>query len=226
MATGSALIPRARLRRELYGVCAQRPVDLITRRHMDSSRPPVPAPSADSPATGGSSHGSAARLALRQPPQRVPDMEHFAALLNRQLGYCRRSGSRMALLLLQGEPVAESVELLPALREDLLWEVVGVRLVNRVRATDVVCRIGESCFAVVLMGAGRHEAEIVRARLLKVLAGPYGIEQRTLGLALQVGMGVFRECGHTGAELTGAAERALGAQRRADLTVARNGEDG
>lgn len=153
-------------------------------------------------------------------------MEHFAALLNRQLGYCRRSGNRMALLLLHAEPVAESAELLPPRQPELLWQVVGARLVNRVRGTDVVCRIGEARFAVVLVGAGRHEAEIVRTRLLRVLAGPYGIEQQTLGLALQVGMGVFRECGHTGTELTAAAERALGAQRRADRTVVRDGEGG
>lgn len=154
-------------------------------------------------------------------------MEHFAALLNRQLGYCRRSGSRMALLLLQAEAVAESAELLPSPRQpELLWQVVGARLVNRVRGTDVVCRIGEARFAVVLMGAGRPEAEIVRARLLRVLAGPYGIEQQTLGLALQMGMGVFRECGLTGTELTAAAERALGAQRRADRTLVKDGEGG
>jgi GGDEF domain-containing protein len=154
-------------------------------------------------------------------------MEHFAALLNRQLGYCRRSGSRMALLLVHAEPVAESAELLPSPRQpELLWQLVGARLVNRVRGTDVVYRIGDARFAVVLMGAGRYEAEIARARLLKVLAGPYGIEQRTIGLALQVGMGVFRECGDTGTELTAAADRALRVQRSADRTVVRDGEGG
>ena len=141
------------------------------------------------------------RLELRTPLVQVPDLEHFSALLNRQLGLCRRGGSRLAVLMIA---IDLPEELRPAVRQ-IAQEAAGARLANRVRSTDVVCRIGALRFGVVLMGAGRKEAEVVRARLSKVIAGRYCVDSTSTELTLQIGMAVYRESGETGSELAQAA---------------------
>lgn len=141
------------------------------------------------------------RLELRTPLVQVPDLEHFSALLNRQLGLCRRGGSRLAVLMIA---IDLPEELRPAVRQ-IAQEAAGARLANRVRSTDVVCRIGALRFGVVLMGAGRKEAEVVRARLSKVIAGRYCVDSTSTELTLQIGMAVYRESGESGSELAQAA---------------------
>lgn len=138
----------------------------------------------------------------------VDDLPHFAALLNRQLGQSRRSRSRLALILIEvdadaGWTAAERAQLLLA---------VGTRLRARVRDSDLVCRVGEMRFGLVLTDAGRSEAEVVRTRLRKQLWGSYSIEDRHHCLTMQMGVAVHRECGMTGAELTAAATRCLGSR--------------
>lgn len=154
-----------------------------------------------SAATSCANSPDRSRLALRTPLVQLPDLEHFSALLNRQLGLCRRGGSRLAVLMIA---IDLPEELRPAVRQ-IAQEAAGARLANRVRSTDVVCRIGTLRFGVVLMGAGRKEAEVVRARLAKVIGGRYCVDSTSTELTLQVGLAVYRESGETGSELAQAA---------------------
>jgi GGDEF domain-containing protein len=155
----------------------------------------------------------AARQAQRPPLQLLGDLPQFVALLDRQLGHCRRYGARATVLLITAEPQADGAEALPAEGLQTLLKAVGARLQSRVRGSDVVTQIGERHFGLVLMDAGRVEAEVVRARLQQALCGPYGVGERRLYLALRMGAAVYREAGMTGAEL---AQAAAAAQRSAD----------
>lgn len=158
------------------------------------------------------------RLALRAPLLQLPDLEQFAALLNRQLGVCRRGGSRLAVLMMAVE--LPPGELRPAVRQIAL-EAAGARLANRVRSTDVVCRIGPLRFGVVLMGAGRAEAEVVRTRLARVIGGRYCVDEGSTELTLQIGLAVYRESGDSGSELAQAALIDIGqAQQQQPLATA------
>lgn len=152
----------------------------------------------------------AKRQALGPSLPEVSDLEHFAPLLNRQLGFCRRGGHRLALLLIEVDAESGVAAELSESGRHQLMQAVGARLRARVRESDMVCRIGDRRFGVVLMDAGRIEADVVRTRLHKQLWGPYSIDERRFFLTLQMGMAVHRECGMTGVELTESAARALG----------------
>jgi GGDEF domain-containing protein len=154
------------------------------------------------------------RQTQRPALQQLGDMAAFAALLDRQLGHCRRYGARATVLLITADPQADGAEALAAEGLEALLKAVGARLLGRVRGSDVVSQIGERRFGLVLMDAGRAEADVVRARLHKALCGPYGVGEQRLYVALRMGAAVYREAGMTGSELAQAAE---GAQRSADV---------
>jgi GGDEF domain-containing protein len=167
-----------------------------------------------------------ARRPPRPAPQRLADLSQFAALLNRQLGQCRRQGICAAVLLLTAElPGADGPRPLSAATREALLEALGARLASRVRGSDVVVQLGADGFGLVLMEAGRPEAELVRERLLKALHGPYGVDEQRLELRLRIGAAVYREAGlSSGRELVEAAaadRRELGAAP-ARLTLVRD----
>lgn len=158
---------------------------------------------------------TAERPTQRTQLQLLEDLPQFAALLDRQLGHCRRHGARATVLLITVDPQAAGVAEAPSTATlKVLLQAIGARLLGRVRCSDVVAQVGERRFGLVLMDAGRVEADVVRARLHKALCGPYGVDEQRLYVALRMGAAVYREAGMTGAELAQAAE---GAQRSADV---------
>jgi len=142
-------------------------------------------------------------------PIALPDGEHFAALVSRELAQCRRFGKGMGVLLIDAWPhpplgAALAGEVLHRLRQ-----AVAARLRARVRGSDVVATLGGQRFGLMLMNAGRNEAELVQARLHKVLGGPYGVDEQHLYIRLVMGAAAFPEMGASGTELVRAAEAAL-----------------
>ena len=146
--------------------------------------------------------------------QLLEDLPQFSALLDRQLGHCRRHGARATVLLITVDPQAGGAEAPSTAVLKGLLQAIGARLLGRVRGSDVVAQVGERRFGLVLMDAGRAEADVVRARLHKALCGPYGVDEQRLYVALRMGAAVYREAGMTGTELALVAE---GAQRSADV---------
>ena len=162
------------------------------------------------PAETPASDTSAQRPVASEALPCLPDLEHFVPLLNRQLGICRRNGRRLSTLLIEADPETGSgAGQLPHQRP-LLLQAFGARLRSRVRASDAVCRIGDQRFGVVLIGAGRPEADVVLKRLQQLLWGPYSIDGQRLSLTLHTGVAIHGESGMTGLELTTAAAGELG----------------
>ncbi|QPF71905.1 diguanylate cyclase [Roseateles sp. DAIF2] len=161
------------------------------------------------------------RPAQRPELLHLEDLAQFAAQLDRQLGQCRRYGLRATVLLVTIDPQSDAGDELPTpgILQALLL-AIGARLLARVRSSDVVAQVGERRFGLVLMNAGRIEADVVRARLHKALCGPYGVAEQRLYAALRMGAAVYRESGMTGSELVIAAETA---QRSADVSAAAAG---
>lgn len=153
------------------------------------------------------------RRAVEPPPratlQRLAGKAEFVSLLDRQLGQCRRHGTCTSVLMVAVEPEAGgAVGLAPEVLAELL-EAVGSRLLSRVRSTDIVARLDEPLFGVVLNEAGRAQAEVVRERLFGALRMPYALHDRQWRLQLRTGVAVYRETGMTGRELADAAEEGL-----------------
>lgn len=185
--------------------------------------PPYPLPPAAAvlaealpPSCGEQAAGGGQRKAAQAELPRVQGLSQFAVLLERQLGECRRHGLRAAVLLLEVEladaPVSAAAAEVPGAQgraQEALLQALGTRLRARVRGGDVVARVGERQFGVVLVDAGRDEAETVRARLHKALCGPYGVETQRLYALLRMGRAVYRESGRSAMELLQVAEQGL-----------------
>lgn len=108
-------------------------------------------------------------------PMQIDDRAALARAVERQLARCRRSGDSLALLV-----ITPAVAPPPALAGRLL-ELVELRLRAGVRSNDTVMRIGSEHFGVLLFDAGEIRVRVVRARLGRVLRGPYVLD----GLALE-----------------------------------------
>lgn len=170
------------------------------------------------------------RAGLPKPPRqspalwvpRVDSLAEFGLMISRQLTQCRRFGGQLSVLWLEAEPVtplphapvaAEAAPVegtgaaLPT-REDLMT-AVGRRLRSRVRGTDMVLQVGETSFAVLLLDAGIAEAHLVHDRLSAALAGPYGVDEATLQVRLQMGLAAFPEGGSRGTDLAESARQDL-----------------
>lgn len=173
-----------------------------------SASPPNPKPAAP----------LGSRADQRPPLQQLASLAQFATLVDRQLGQCRRLDLRAAVLLIEIEPP-------PARGGAALQQAIGARLSGRVRGSDLVVRVGERQFGLVLVGAGRAEGETVRARLHQALGGPYGVDAARLYVGLHMGLAVYREHGRSGRDLVQAVEAALrqGAAAPATLSVVRGG---
>lgn len=185
--------------------------------------PPYPLPPAAAvlaealpPSCGEQAAGGGQRKAAQAELPRVQGLSQFAVLLERQLGECRRHGLRAAVLLLEVEladaPASAAAADGPGAQgraQEALLQALGTRLRARVRGSDVVARVGERQFGVVLVDAGRDEAETVRARLHKALCGPYGVETQRLYALLRMGRAVYRESGRSAMELLQVAEQGL-----------------
>jgi len=139
----------------------------------------------------------------------LPDGEHFAALVSRELAQSRRFGKGMGVLLIDAWPHPPQGDALAGAALLKLRQAVAARLRARVRGSDVVATLGEQRFGVILMNAGRKEAELVQARLHKALGGPYGVDEHHLYVRLVMGAAAFPEMGASGTELVRGAEAAL-----------------
>jgi GGDEF domain-containing protein len=141
----------------------------------------------------------------------LTSLQGFAALVGRELNMARRFGTRPAVLLIDvevREPLGAAAEPQspPALA---LLDALGARLRGRVRGHDLVARIGERRFGVVLQNVERANVLVVQQRLHQVLSGPYDLAPHPLYAALASGIAKC-ECPRvSGAELTRAAELAL-----------------
>ncbi|MBT9599590.1 MAG: diguanylate cyclase [Vitreoscilla sp.] len=111
----------------------------------------------------------------------------LVALVDRRLAECRRVRQGLALLCID---VAGHDEWAhrhgPDVAQRLLQDL-ALRLRGGLRQHDEVRRLSVTRLAVLLCGAGEREALLVRARLERVLAGPYRVGPWLLGPSVRVG---------------------------------------
>jgi len=142
----------------------------------------------------------------------LPRMDSLAALglrLSRQFAQSRREGGQLALLWVEMDVLEQPGSALSDEARDDLMQAVSQRLRNRVRGADEVLRMGEQCFAVLLMAAGTGEADIAERRLLQTVRGNYGVDDRLMQVGVRIGTAVFPEDGRNGTELAEAARANL-----------------
>lgn len=169
------------------------------------------------------------------PPEliRVPTLEGFASLLNRELGSARRSGAEPALLMLSVRSLVVEARAANAEQTQAVLTAMGERLRARVRSGDVVVQIGARRFGVVLQNMAGAKPGAVQQRLQQQLSGAYEHRHECLSLALNMGWargerggqeGERERCRLSAEELLQAADAALQAEAQGPAAEERRGQ--
>ncbi len=99
---------------------------------------------------------------------------------------------------------------------DLVIEMMASRLVDDVRASDTVARVGGDEFVVVIEALGRREdATVVAAKIRDRIARPMTIQRRRVTATISIGISFFPDNGNDTEVLVRAADYAMYLAKRA-----------
>jgi diguanylate cyclase (GGDEF)-like protein/PAS domain S-box-containing protein len=121
------------------------------------------------------------------PNRRLLESRLDEAVRNHQLG-----GDRLAVLVIDIDEFTKLNDALGHRVGDALLQQVAGRLVETVRTSDLVARVGSDEFAVVL-GRLRHtdDAERVASKLGELLSEPYEVDAEQVSASVSIGVACF-----------------------------------
>ncbi len=157
----------------------------------------------------------------------LPNRVLLADRLEQGLHTARRTGTPLALLLVDLDRFKEVNDTLGHPVGDLLLQVVAARLRAALRPTDTVARLGGDEFAVLLPATDAHGAGTVSALLRQVLEEPFPVAGQVVAVGASVGMALCPAQGTDAATLLRRADEAMYVAKRAGRPVAapqRHGE--
>lgn len=146
-----------------------------------------------------------------QPPVavlRVATHAALAAMVDRHLAACRRSGTSLALIRIALDGLASVREGAGAAMAEAWLDEAWCRLRRCTRGVDLAVRVGSDELAAILPGASAGAAAVVQARLAGVMLRPWRIRTAHAGVAARTGAAIYPDAGDTGQALVHAAGRA------------------
>jgi diguanylate cyclase (GGDEF)-like protein/PAS domain S-box-containing protein len=142
----------------------------------------------------------------------LANRRRFEQELERQIERSSRHGEAAALAVIDLDGFKDVNDLNGHVAGDKLLVAVGAALRERLRATDVVARIGGDEFAVILIGVDERGAVTAAAALVAAI----GEQSRAAGLAAGASVGIATiEPGSSADELFAQADRAMYEAKRA-----------
>jgi diguanylate cyclase (GGDEF)-like protein len=136
-------------------------------------------------------------LALHDELTNLPNRRLFQDRLAYTLERSRRSGDRMALLVIDLDHFKHVNDTLGHHIGDLLLQEVGDAFARRVRRSDTVARTGGDEFSIILEDPGsREDAEHVAQTLLQLLQEPLQLDEHTVQIGASVGVALFPDDAH------------------------------
>jgi diguanylate cyclase (GGDEF)-like protein/PAS domain S-box-containing protein len=149
-------------------------------------------------------------LANRDALTGLPNRHLLADLAAQALGSAAREKARVALLAIDLDRFSLVNESLGHGAGDALLRAVAERLAGALRRGDVLARVGEDEF-VLLWNRPRDcaDAAVLARRIQAILARPFTVEGRALGVSASVGIAVYPEDGRDFAQLLKSADAAM-----------------
>jgi diguanylate cyclase (GGDEF)-like protein len=136
------------------------------------------------------------RLALRDPLTALPNRVLFRERAQQAIRAARRSGSRVAVMVLDLDRFRVINDALGHEAGDSLLTKIGSRLQTGLRETDTVARLGGDEFAVLLPEVADAPAVSLTAqRLLKTLEFPFPVGGVSVEVEASVGVSLYPEHG-------------------------------
>ncbi len=133
-------------------------------------------------------------LALHDELTGLPNRRLFEDRLAKTLERASRSGSQVALLLVDLDRFKQVNDSLGHHVGDMLLSRVGDLFSGRVRRSDTVARTGGDEFSIILEGpTSREDAEFVSQSLIQLLKEPLNLGNHAVRIGASVGVAVFPE---------------------------------
>lgn len=152
----------------------------------------------------------ARRLAYRDELTGLPNRRVLLDRLRQAIAQSTRHGRAVALLMLDVDGFKNVNDRLGHTIGDALLQAVADRLVNCVRAGDMVCRYGGDEFVVLLPDIANPGAALAAERNIRVaLSAPYDIDGARITERASIGAAVFPADGRTSRDLIAHADAAM-----------------
>jgi diguanylate cyclase len=134
----------------------------------------------------------ARRMALYDDTTTLPNRRLLESRLDEAVRNHQLSGDRLAVLVIDIDDFTKLNDALGHRVGDALLQQVASRLIETVRTSDLVARVGSDEFAVVL-GRLRHsdDAERVATKLAELLAEPYEVDAEQVTATVSIGVACF-----------------------------------
>jgi diguanylate cyclase (GGDEF)-like protein/PAS domain S-box-containing protein len=140
----------------------------------------------------------------------LPNRALFNDRLQQGIAQAKRDKTRMALMFLDLDKFKPINDTLGHAVGDLLLKEVARRLLNCVRESDTVSRIGGDEFIVLLPAINaEQDAMLVADKILHVLARPFALDGTSLNISVSIGLAMYPEHGSDERALTKNADMAM-----------------
>jgi diguanylate cyclase (GGDEF)-like protein len=138
---------------------------------------------------------------------RLPNRRHLERVLPRLLARARRNGTRLALLGVRLEHLDDGYDSRGHGNGDGWLTTVAHRLRDCVAGHDVVVRVGNEEFLVVVTRLpDAHVVSVIADRIRTVLQAPLEVDGRSLSMTPRIGISLYPEDATTPAQLLKHAE--------------------
>jgi diguanylate cyclase len=149
---------------------------------------------------------SSQRDLLTNIPNRVLMLERLeSAIIS-----ARRRKNRIAVLFLDLDHFKEINDTLGHATGDKVLQLVASRLEAAIRESDTACRYGGDEFLILLAEISQSaDAEQIAEKIIKALEVPACIDDKTLHLAISIGIAIYPDDGKDAAALIDCADKAM-----------------
>jgi len=150
------------------------------------------------------------RRAMHDPLTTLPNRAMFVEALERAVGRAKRRRTRFSVLFVDLDRFKEVNDTLGHAAGDELLQTMADRLVQAVRQSDLVARMGGDEFVILIEEhRGPEEVMIVAQKVLTMLDRPVMIEWKEVAISGSVGIASFPEDGESAEALLKNADTAM-----------------
>lgn len=150
------------------------------------------------------------QLAYHDPLTGLPNRRLFTDRLNVAITHAERNKRKLGMILLDLDQFKVVNDALGHSVGDELLQVVGERLVNLLRKSDTVARMGGDEFTLILPVIARQEdAAIVATKILEAFREPFVFDEHELRITTSIGIAIYPNDGDDAGALMKKADIAM-----------------